>query len=326
MQTNSVRIASAGNRIFAYPCPPWTSEPTIIYEQDDVIGELPDRGSVVVRTTGIPDSISNSRFQMLRAIFEWFIALPGQGQAALAAAFVSGICGIVAASVKGFKVTLGVLSGVLLVVSLMGISGWSARFDLATQTSTVAVIVPRGILLEGDKDDLLLRSKKEVFCIGATMFYTFNNRKQAILQKLREGVTIRVLIASPDGQAYPRNAEMFGQSVAELQRESTMTIEGFRAVMRDWEKIRSTIPEASRGQCIVKTVDSVFPTGFYFYDVGTESPLDMLMVPHVMGQDSPEIPGYRIPIQQKAIIKYYYDSFRKAWDAGTELSPISPAT
>jgi hypothetical protein len=261
---------------------------------------------------------------MLRAIIEWFIALPGQGQAALAAAFISGICGIVAAAVKGFKLTLAIVGGTLLVISLMGISGWSARFDLATQTSTVAVIVPRGILLEGDKDDLLLRSKKEVFCIGATMFYTFNNRRQAILQKLREGVTIRVLIASPDGQAYPRNAEMFGQSVAELQRESTMTIEGFRAVMRDWERIRSTIPEASRGQLIVKTLDSVFPTGFYFHDVGTESPLDMLLVPHVIGQDAPEIPAYRVPIQQKAIIKYYYDSFRKRWDAGTELSPMTP--
>lgn len=262
---------------------------------------------------------------MLYTIIEWFAALPGQGQAALAAAFISGVCGIVAASVKeGFKLVLGIVSAALLVVSLMGISGWSARFDLATQTSSVAVIVPRGILLEGDKDDLLLKSKKEVFCIGATMFYTFNNRRQAILQKLREGVTIRILIATPDGEAYARNAEMFGQSIADLQRESAMTIEGFRAVMAEWESIRPTIPEASRGQCILKTVDAVFPTGFYFYDVVTDTPSDMLMVPHVMGHDAPEIPGYRVPVKQKAIIQHYYNSFAKIWNAGVAVPPSKP--
>jgi hypothetical protein len=255
------------------------------------------------------------------------LALPAQGQAALVAAFVSGVCGIFAALMKeGRHWWLAVAGAGFLIVFLMGISGWSARFDLATQSSSVALIVPRGIMLEGDKDDLFLKSKKEVFWVGATLFYTFNNRRQAILQKLHEGVTIRALIADPDGQAYSRNAEMFGQSVTDLQRESTMTIEGFRAVVSEWEKEKSTIPEANRGQCVLKSIDAVFPTGFYFHDVNADDPLDMVMLPHVMGKDAPEIPGYRVPAKQKSIIKYYYDSFHKAWDAAKEISPKGPTT
>lgn len=257
---------------------------------------------------------------MIKTIFEWFTALPGQGQATLCASFIAGVFGIVATLVKErFKTLLWITIAVLLIVSLMGVSGWSSRFDFATQTS-VAMIVPRGILIESDKDRLFLDAKKEIFFVGATMHITLGNRREAILQKLREGVTIRFLIADPEGSAYRYNAEMFGQTEAELRKETEITLDGFRAVQGEWEKIKPNVPEANRGQCILKTVNAVFPTGFYFYDAISE-PLDMLMVPHVMGHDAPEIPSYRIPHEQRKIIEHYYDSFQNMWNSAAVIPP-----
>jgi hypothetical protein len=247
--------------------------------------------------------------------FKWFFELPSQGQATLAAAFVAGLFGIMSSLVKDrFKVFAWLCLGGL-IISLMGVAGWSSRFDFASH-SNYAIMVARAIQLEDAKDQLFELSKKEIFFVGASMHITMQNRRDSLLAKLKEGVTCRFLIADPDGSTFSSNAKMFGQSVEELRRETVMTVEGFRELSKRWEAARDVVPDALRGQLILKMVDEVFPAGMYFFDAVTETK-DLLVVPHSMGHDAPELPAYRIPSEHAKTIATYYKYSNEAWSRGT---------
>jgi hypothetical protein len=248
----------------------------------------------------------------------WFFSLPGQGQATLVAAFIAGISGILGGLLREhLKLFIALAMGTFL-VAVVAVALWAQKFDFATHTN-YAMMFSRGIQLEDDKDRLVEECQRDVFFVGASMYVTLQARKDLIFERMQQGVHFRFLIADPDGTTLGANAAMFGQTPQQLQTEISNTISGFRDIASRWSAAQDSIAELKRGSISLRVADRVFATGFYFFDTSA-TPLDMLIVPHGMGKDAPELPAYKIPAHHPRVIKNYLSQHESVWATAKDVA------
>lgn len=207
------------------------------------------------------------------------------------------------------------------VLAIVAVALWAQKFDFATHTN-YAMMFDRGIQLEDDKDRLVEECQRDVFFVGASMYVTLQVRKDLIFERMQQGVHFRFLVADPNGSTFDANAAMFGQTREQLQTEITNTITGFREIASRWAGVRDGIVELKRGSISLRVADRVFPTGFYFFDTSA-TPLDMLIVPHGMGKDAPELPAYKIPAHHPRVIKNYLKQHESVWAIAKEVPAMA---
>lgn len=165
--------------------------------------------------------------------------------------------------------------------------------------------------MESNKTIAIDNAKHEILFYGAVMHYTACSRQKSLLDALKKGIHIRILIADPCGEKFEANAAQFGQTVDELKAEADATIKGFENLINKWEKLKDGI--ASPGSIKVRTIDNIFPSGLYMFDPKDKDRAIMFMMPHVSGVDSPELPGFNFDKRSFVYIKKYRQVFNENW-------------
>lgn len=156
-------------------------------------------------------------------------------------------------------------------------------------------------------------AKRQVWMIGATMHYTLNNCQQVILEKVRSGLEVYLLIADPKGSDYESTARCFGQDSDKLLKETEMTLEACKDILRQ-------LKDGAKGSFRVKLMNRVFTSGVYFFDPDLEDGT-MLFVPHVPGHDAPLVPGFLFRRVENGMLTHYFPLYRAVWNNfGKELS------
>ncbi len=182
----------------------------------------------------------------------------------------------------------------------------------------IVVLKEKGAALETDKSAYIDAAKEEIWFIGATMHYTAGNRRETVLNKLKEGVSIRALILDLDGKMYDANAAQFGQTRDELELETKMTILGFRRLNKEWNSYLKSSGNDSPASLDVRVIDEVFSTGVYLFDP-EHAHSKMVIIPHVIGHDATEVPGLVFSHANEKYIKLYFRKIRTAWESGKSI-------
>lgn len=175
--------------------------------------------------------------------------------------------------------------------------------------------------LAGTRLDLLSKSKKEVFYVGAVFYRTLDENKREVISAIKRGVKVRFLIADPRGRYFDANAAFFGQSITKLKKEFDTTIDGYRDVKAGL----GTDATYGLGSIELRVTDSVFPNAFYFYDPDSTDG-HLVMVVRNFGRNAPEMPVFHLVKTNSGIMEAYFASAKEVWNQAKPFEEWEKAT
>ena len=146
------------------------------------------------------------------------------------------------------------------------------------------------------------------------MHYTLSNSKDWLAERITEGLRLRVLLADPAGRDYEATARSFGQNKKELLRESELSLIACQNISKSLE-----LSPYVKGALEARVLDCVFTAGVYFFDPSLETG-KMILVPHIPGRDTPNVPGFAYGYRPDGLLVHYFEIYEGVWKKALPLS------
>ncbi len=159
-----------------------------------------------------------------------------------------------------------------------------------------------------DRVRFLKDAETEVLLIGTVLYRTPKEARGAIVDAVKRGVKVYLLVADPDGAHYPANASFFRDSTAELKKEFEATIAGYLTIRADLQP-HGVLP----GEFELRIVDRVFPSAMYFYDAQTPKG-KLVLVARDFDKNAPEMPAFLFQTTAGGPVTRYYQSAKELWN------------
>lgn len=165
-------------------------------------------------------------------------------------------------------------------------------------------------------DQQLGKAQQEVWFVGTDFNISAGARREAILEELGKGVSVKYLIFDPHDPRLSELAQDFNQSPNELKAECEKGIQSILELRKAWSDASKTSPRA--GDLQVRIFNVHPHARFYFFDPlrpqGTT-----FFIPYVHMVDSPDAPGYLLENIDKGVAQAYFGGIQKEWKASTPL-------
>ena len=170
---------------------------------------------------------------------------------------------------------------------------------------------------QSDVGNLIEKSQHEIWFFGANFHISATDRKQAILERLQNGVKIHYLILDPFTAHMDQIAKDFDSSVGQLKSECLNSLDSLLVLKKAWEQM---IPTASHpGELEIRFYDSTPHARIYVFDPSEESGRT-LFIPYMNRVNSPELPAYLLENSKSGVYSSYFGGVQKLWLSCSTIS------
>lgn len=175
--------------------------------------------------------------------------------------------------------------------------------------------------LAADMVDLIQETETEMLFSGINFFVTFSNNREHIINRVKSGVSVRVVMINPYGRAAQAIAADIGVAVQKIRSESSETLLAIKEVM-DSTAVASK--EWTAGGVEVRLVDSEVHSRAYIF---TSSAItNVALVPFMYGSDSTGMPALKFEGCERGAAKNYKAAFEKLWSRAEPLADVAART
>lgn len=165
-------------------------------------------------------------------------------------------------------------------------------------------------------DDELKKSQQEIWFVGTNFNISAGERRDTILKKLGEGLTVKYLIFDPHSDQMANLALDFNQSPEELKSECEKGIQSILELRKSWEEAAKN---SSRPGSLQVRIFIVHPHArFYIFDP-RRSQGTTFFIPYVHKVDSPGAPGYLLENIDTGVAQAYFAGLLKQWNESVSL-------
>ena len=148
-------------------------------------------------------------------------------------------------------------------------------------------------------------ARNDITFVGVSFYITAIERKEDLVKKLRDGITVRFLIFDVTAPTRGEVAAGFSQPEGGFARQCVDTIEALRA-------IAESSKEEARGNFEVRLFRSDPRTRLYIIDRNSESGVTFF-VPHVDNKDSVNLPGFLALNTKDGVSSQYIEGADLLW-------------
>ena len=163
------------------------------------------------------------------------------------------------------------------------------------------------------------KAKEEIWFVGANFYITAPEHRLLLVEKLRKGVDVKFLIFDFLSSSLPEVAESFSNSEQEFRAQCQGTVESLRIISEAWQQLQ----RQTRGQLDIRLSTREPKLRFYFYDQRRLTGYTYF-VPHVVKQDSPNLPGFLVRNMRRGIVSRYATGVQQLWDESQKFKDWLP--
>ena len=146
---------------------------------------------------------------------------------------------------------------------------------------------------------------------------TAGERRDLILKRLADGVSVKYLIYDPHSADLPSLARDFDQSPDELRAECEKGLQSILEIKRRWElQVKA---QASSGILEVRLFETHPHARFYYFDPENREGRSYF-IPYNQDTNSPMSPGFLLQNIDGGVSLAYFSGLRKLWMRSRVLS------
>ena len=161
-------------------------------------------------------------------------------------------------------------------------------------------------------------AKDEIWLTGISFYLTLPQHKEHLLEALRRGVDVRILIYDPLSPNLSEVAAGFSQTPQQLAAESDVTISNLQEIYQAW---KSHPTSAARFE--VRLFQAPPRARLYIFDRRNEDGFTYF-IPHVDDQNTPNLPGFLIRNVRTGIGPAYFEGIDRVWRRSTPFEEFLP--
>jgi hypothetical protein len=163
--------------------------------------------------------------------------------------------------------------------------------------------------LADDRKQLLTDSKKEAFYIGPIFARTLEGNTESIIDAVKRGVKVKILMSNLNGIYFDANATLYGGP--DKFKERFQTFEGlYKEIKKRLEKDKSYL----KGSFEVRQLDYAFHNILYFYDPSETDGRLIMMVPDFSLKKAAEMPAFYFLKTNSGAVERYYATAKELWE------------
>lgn len=233
------------------------------------------------------------------------------GAASLATVFLTGIC------IYRGQINRLVPSSLLaaLLVGLAMLFFVNYPHILLKKTGLIKYYrVSNDYLAEIDPD--IMQSQQEMWFYGVNFSISAAQRRDALLNRLANGVKIRYLILNPKSSRLDELAKGFDMPSEALRTESEKGFWNLLDLRKRWQETSRS--SANPGELEIRIFDTVPNFRLYVFDPGLTRGRTYF-IPYANAVRQATLPGYLLENIDTGVWKAYFDSVRKLWFASLTL-------
>jgi hypothetical protein len=165
--------------------------------------------------------------------------------------------------------------------------------------------------------DIICGAQKEIIFWGGNFYYSVNENREQILERLKMGVTIKYLIFNPQSPNCNYVSKDFKEHENTFYDQTVTTIKNLKSIKSEWESAKQTAKKG--GGLQVKLYNNIPRLRAYMVDTQSENSYSYI-VHFLHNIDSSKVPAYQIKNNFKGIIQTYLDSFNNLWDSDNTIT------
>jgi hypothetical protein len=169
---------------------------------------------------------------------------------------------------------------------------------------------------------LIEKAHHEIWMFGVNFHISSVDRRNAILDRLKQGVTIRYLILDPFSPNLDRIAKDFDQPTAEIKDECTKGIKSILYIQEQWKQLAPTAPHP--GELEIRLYDTTPRARIYVFDPVEESG-NTIYIPYMNRVESPKLPGYLLRNSKSGVYSAYFGGIQKLWSEALPMTSFLSA-
>lgn len=187
--------------------------------------------------------------------------------------------------------------------------------EIAESTNIVAYTESKA--LHEKFNEIIGSAHKEIIFWGGNFYYSVNENREQILERLKMGVVIKYLIFNPESSNCNYVSRDFNELENTFYDQTVTTIKNLKSIKGEWERAKQTSKKG--GGLEIRLYNNIPRLRAYMIDTQSESSYSYFV--HFLHKiDSSKTPAYQIKNNYKGIINSYLESFNNLWDSDDTIT------
>ena len=170
--------------------------------------------------------------------------------------------------------------------------------------------------------DMIANATEEIILYGINFHIAIPTMRAILLDRLRAGVSVKILLLDPQGPWLSHMAQAIGNDEQELQSQGMASLNGLHGIRKKWDAEKSTLDaDAASGTFEFRTFDSIIHGRIYAIDPAHDTG-KLLLCPYVFGVSPSQLPCYLWQYSIQAPYNTYIRELRRLWGEPTNRDHI----
>ncbi len=205
-----------------------------------------------------------------------------------------------------------VLLGVLMIIANIPLLKGANNLD-----SSDIMLFKESKELHEKFEEIINSAQKEIIFWGGNFYYSVNENRSMILEKLRKGITIKYLIFNPESPFCNYVSRDFNEIENTFYDQSITTIKNLKGIKAEWDILKLTSKKG--GGLEIRLFNNIPRLRIYMIDTQSENSYSYIV--HFLYKiDSSKVPVYKIRNNYKGIVENYLESFNNLWESADTIT------